>query len=159
MVNHRKKSVSRLSALWTLPCPLMLNGHSVASGGPFVLEKAVYTCSHLLQEGIHSLPVWPSECPYPGVLHKLYRLLSLPLSPSLLDFFPWSTMTFLSLNSHFWNLHLPHSLFPIVHIHFLIFGLISSLFKVIWCWSSCVWGMRQAWGPLLFHHLNSSLPR
>ena len=58
-----------------------------------------------------------------------------------------STTAFLCPNSQLRTLHLTPSLPPIVQTVFLILRSTFQLFKMIWCWSSCVWGTRQTQSP------------
>lgn len=104
----QRKAVIRLSALCRHLCPLLLNGHSVALGGPFVLGegKPSSKCS---KKG----PVQPRGTLHHSIfLQTLHTALLLILS--LFDFSRWKglpplrgTVAFLSPNSCLWTLHIP----------------------------------------------------
>lgn len=72
----QRKAATNLSALCVCFCPLLLNGHSVAPSGSFVLEEAIYSLPNVLQEGERSLSAWPK-----GSLHHAVPCLLLGLCP------------------------------------------------------------------------------
>ena len=55
----QQKAATRLSALCTSFCPLLMNGHSMAPTRTFVFGEAIYPLPNILQEVESSLPVQP----------------------------------------------------------------------------------------------------